>query len=54
MTKITIDTDPCDTCDYCQCACGRDMEDCAKWESNKKTEPILIVGCRMYEKNLED
>lgn len=33
--KILIDTDPCATCDFAQCLCGRDVEDCMRDERNK-------------------
>jgi hypothetical protein len=45
-----IDTDPCSTCDFAPCACGRDIEECTRHESNKGgASPKLIVGRKIFK-----
>lgn len=34
---------PCDECDYCQFACGRDVEDCFEYPEHRQTPEVVKI-----------
>lgn len=50
---MRIETEPCKDCDFTQCDCGRDIEDCMRFGGNRTVEIEVTPFNCFYESEME-